>query len=561
MNELKEVRIRLVPGNTLYSGRSISTPEDAVAVMAGELAQLDRECVCVVNLDVKNRPLNFSIVSIGTLNNSLVGIGDVFKAAILTGKTNSIIMLHNHPSGDPTPSRLDEEITEKVAAAGKLMDIDLVDHIIVSSTGLIYSFSTEQPDRFRFNPHIVLDRVCEEATAYSRKEKIQRITAKLKDGVTAYFNSDRYHELLGFMRHFHNYSFNNTLLIAMQKPDATLVAGYTTWKNQGRYVRAGEHGIKILSPVPVKAKDNGLTDAEKETHLYFRPVTVFDVSQTEGRPLPDLGPKELQGDITGYWDLISALTTVSKVPITYQHIDSGAKGFYRREPAEIVVERDMSEMQTVKTLIHEISHSRLHSQEHMQGTEVKDQRTREVEAESIAFTVCQHFGIDTSEYSFDYIGSWSSGKDLKELSASMETIRHTSEELIDEAECELNRIRQADRYEIYQIDHDGPKRDQLFMSSDELQKQGQDITADGYRCVYTGLLLTGITLDAIFEKLNMDPPEGFRGHSLSVSDVIVTHLGGNEKAFFVDSFGFKEVPDFQKNMPVIQPKAISRKAI
>ena len=252
------------------------------------------------------------------------------------------------------------------------------------------------------------------------------------------------------MSKFHNYSFNNTLLIAMQKPDATLVAGYKAWqKNFERHVNKGEKAIRILAPAPYKIKEerdkidpvtqellldkdgNPQKEEVEITIPAFRAVSVFDVAQTDGKPIPELAAKELLSDVEGYQDMIRAVEAISPVPIELEEIAGDSKGYYDREAKRIAVQENMSESQTLKTMIHEVVHSKLHSKEVEQDEQMKkDRNTKEVEAESIAYTVCQHFGIDTSDYSFGYIAGWSSGRDTKELRSSMDTIRRTASELI-----------------------------------------------------------------------------------------------------------------------------------
>lgn len=255
------------------------------------------------------------------------------------------------------------------------------------------------------------------------------------------------------MSKFYNYSFNNTLLIAMQKPDATLVAGYTAWqRNFGRQVQKGEKGIKILAPAPYKAQlemekidpntNKPMLDADgkpvTETVEVMRPafkvVSVFDVSQTEGKELPDIVVDELKGTVENYSAFFDALKQISPVPIAFEDIAGGAKGYYHLEDRRIAIQEGMSEVQTVKTAIHEIAHAKLHAlnpDEKLPPEEQKDRHTKEVEAESVAYTVCQRYGIETSDYSFGYIAGWSSDKETKELKGSLETIRSTAAEMIE----------------------------------------------------------------------------------------------------------------------------------
>lgn len=294
----------------------------------------------------------------------------------------------------------------------------------------------------------------------TEKQRVQELTDKLEQGLQDLFNSDSYRNYLATMSKFHNYSFNNTLLIAMQKPDATLVAGYKAWqKNFERHVNKGEKAIRILAPAPYKIKEerdkidpvtqellldkdgNPQKEEVEITIPAFRAVSVFDLSQTDGKPIPELTAKELLSDVEGYQDMIRAVEAISPVPIELEEIAGDSKGYYDREAKRIAVQENMSESQTLKTMIHEVAHSKLHSKEVEQDEQMrKDRNTKEVEAESVAYTVCQHFGVDTSDYSFGYIAGWSSGRDTKELRASMDTIRRTASELITGIEEQLQEL-------------------------------------------------------------------------------------------------------------------------
>lgn len=285
----------------------------------------------------------------------------------------------------------------------------------------------------------------------SEKQKVKEITDKLEAGLKELFESEKYKSYLSTMSKFHNYSFNNTLLIAMQKPEATLVAGYQAWqKNFERHVNKGEKAIRILAPAPYKIKEerdkldpvtgemmfdeNGMPQKEETevTIPAFRAVSVFDVSQTNGKPIPELEVNELLSTVEGYEDFVQALMNISPVPIAFEDIPGDSKGYFSTAEKRIAVQENMSESQTLKTMVHEVAHSRLHDKEVNQSMDipVKDRNTKEVEAESVAFTVCQHFGIDTSDYSFGYIAGWSSGRNMKELKSSLDTIRKTASELI-----------------------------------------------------------------------------------------------------------------------------------
>ena len=319
----------------------------------------------------------------------------------------------------------------------------------------------------------------------TEKQRVQELTDKLEQGLQDLFNSDSYRNYLSTMSKFHNYSFNNTLLIAMQKPDATLVAGYKAWqKNFERHVNKGEKAIRILAPAPYKIKEerdkidpvtqellldkdgNPQKEEVEITIPAFRAVSVFDLSQTDGKPIPELTAKELLSDVEGYQDMIRAVEAISPVPIELEEIAGDSKGYYDREAKRIAVQENMSESQTLKTMIHEVAHSKLHSKEVEQDEQMrKDRNTKEVEAESVAYTVCQHFGIDTSDYSFGYIAGWSSGRDTKELRSSMDTIRKTASELITGIEEQLQEL-QRDR----EVSQEQTKESILLIQNTELSE-------------------------------------------------------------------------------------------
>ena len=308
-------------------------------------------------------------------------------------------------------------------------------------------------------------------TAEKPAEKLKEITDRLEQGITELFDSERYKEYLRVMSKFHNYSFNNTLLIAMQKPDASLIAGFTAWKNQfQRNVKKGEKGIKIIAPSPFKikqetekidpqtqkpviGKDGKPVTEEKEITIpAYKVVSVFDVSQTEGKELPDIAVDALTGDVEQYSDFFAALEKTSPVPIGFEKIEGGAHGYYHLEDKRIALDEGMSELQTLKTAIHEIAHAKLHdidlnAPKDEQQPRV-DRRTREVEAESVAYTVCQHYGLDTSDYSFGYVAGWSSGRELAELKSSLETIRSAAADIINSIDghiAELQKQREAEK--------------------------------------------------------------------------------------------------------------------
>ena len=281
-----------------------------------------------------------------------------------------------------------------------------------------------------------------------RKAEMDEISKKLENGVKDVFNGQNFKDYLKFCAKLPRYSVNNQLLIMMQKPDATMCQSYTGWKDMNRSVKRGEKGIRILAPAPYKMdkeqdkKDSfgkPVLDKDGEpvketvevTVNAFKPVSTFDISQTEGEPIPTVGIEELVGDVDGYANLLESIKEVVPVPISFENIESGAKGFFHLEENRIVIQEGMSEAQTVKTLIHEAAHQALHSKEAMEhSADKKTQNQKETEAESIAYVVCEHFGIDTSEYSFPYVATWSADKDVPELKASLDTIRSCASKMI-----------------------------------------------------------------------------------------------------------------------------------
>ena len=477
------------------------------------------------------------------------------------------------------------------------------------------------------------------------------IMQNLETGVAELFTSERYQEYLKTMSKFHNYSFNNTLLIAMQRPDATLVTGYRNWQSMGRQVKKGEKGITIIAPAPKKKKkEQAVLDHDQKpvigpdgkpkteevevTLPCFKAITVFDIEQTTGEPIQTLAPEILTAAVEDFDLFLQAIREISPVPIRFDAIEGSANGYYHNLDKEIVIKKEMSQSQTLKTAIHETAHARLHDKEIMesQGIE-KDRLTKEVEAESVAYCVCSAFELDTSEYSFPYIAGWSSGKEMRELKASMDVIRKTAGEMIDEltekiemmleqkqekllaaveaagyrfAKEESNsqhlqfipdgthrmqghlfakswneverwvdaiiekgdpiqkerveRVIYPERFEqsfeemmftrkecrlsIYHLDENGSGKDQLFVGMEDLQKKGITVTADQYRCVYSSLYLPNEDMNAIYSIFNDDPPADYKVHSLSVSDVVIMNQNGDMKAYFVDRFGFQELPDF-----------------
>lgn len=299
----------------------------------------------------------------------------------------------------------------------------------------------------------------------SQSQQIKEITDKLEQGIGDLFQSENYKNYLAAMSKFTSYSLNNTLLIAMQKPDATAVAGYTAWQKMNRHVIKGSKAIKIIAPCPYKKKSgadvtdedsemisgkNGKPDTEQTEKVLmgFKVVNVFDISQTEGEPLPEIAHR-LDGTVDGYADFFSALEQFSPVPVVFKNIEGPAHGYYHLGDKNIVIDSGMSETMNCKTGIHELAHALLHDRD--SGTEkdhLPGRETKEVQAESVAFTVCQFYGIDSSDYSFGYIAGWSSGKDLKELKESLDVIRQTAGTIIAGIDSRLDGIRQARKMDV-----------------------------------------------------------------------------------------------------------------
>ena len=383
-------------------------------------------------------------------------------------------------------------------------------------------------------------------------ERMKEITDRLEAGIQALFESEQYKAYLTAMSKFHNYSFNNTLLIAMQKPDASLVAGFGKWRDDfERHVKKGEKGIKILAPSPYKVKkqmekidpstqkpvigaDGKPVTEEREIEIpAFRVVTVFDVSQTEGKEIPDIAVSELTGSVEQYQDFFAALQKASPVPIAFENIEGGAHGYYHLEEKRIAIDEGMSELQTLKTAIHEIAHAKLHAiDKDAPATEQAvrpDHRTREVQAESVAYAVCQHYGLDTSDYSFGYVAGWSSGRELSELKASLETIRKAANELITDIDDHLTQLQQE--REIKQ-ESEQPQEEQ---TTDQTEAPSLDLTAEPVVTVLwseSPHLKEGQTMplheaDALFAKLDAEYPAGM----------------GYDKTKFRIDFTFRGQPD------------------
>ena len=485
--KLDRVAIRMVKEPPLYSSEPLRSPEAAVKVIADMLRQYDREAFCIVNLRNDLSPINMNIVSTGTLNASLAHPREILKSAVLSN-ASATMLFHNHPSGNLTPSQEDVEITDRMSKLFAMAEMPLLDHIIIGNGDQYYSFKensimpigtqmfARDPAEIKFEnvaePVVSEKRGSYHTTPEQRQEKIKQITDKLEQGVHQIFESDNYRAYLSTMAKFHSYSLNNTILIAMQKPGATLVAGYTAWqKDHDRHVKKGEKGIQIIAPSPYKVKQerdaldpktgkpqmdaqgNPLKEIIEVERPAFKVATVFDISQTEGKELPSIGVNELSGGVEGYEALFDALKATCPVPIAFEDIPSGAKGYYHTEDHRIALQEGMSQMQTVKTLIHEMSHERMHSHEKEKPVEERlSRRSMEVEAESVAFVVgtalsAEHpeLKLDFSDYSFGYIAGWSSGKETAELKASLGRIQATASEMISEIEGHLQELQKSEQ--------------------------------------------------------------------------------------------------------------------
>lgn len=690
-DKLEQVAIRMVEQPPLYSNEPMNNPDVAIRVMNEFLSQMDRELFCIVNLQADLTPINMNIVSVGSLNEALINPREIFKSAILSN-AHSMMLIHNHPSGNLTPSTSDIQTTARMQELGELMGISLVDHIITGRNGNYYSFRDkgEFPDsRVRFSTRVedidLTKGMVTEATApyeevTDTKEKgdvrdiptvqtatiplpvqgkdMDSIMQSLESGVEELFTSNRYQEFLKTMAKFHNYSFNNTMLIAMQRPDATLVTSYKNWQSMGRQVMKGEKGITIIAPAPYKKmKEKEVLDENQRpimgtdgkpkteqvevTVRHFKAVTVFDIAQTSGEPIQTLAPELLTAAVQDFDSFMQAIQKISPVPIRFDEIDGNANGYYHNADKEIVIKKGLSESQTLKTAIHETAHAKLHDREIMESLGVeKDRLTKEVEAESVAYCVCSSFDLDTSDYSFPYIAGWSSSREMKEMKASMDVIRKTAGEMIDQLTEELEIILEekqktelhekygilvdaleaagyrydyresepghivlapdgtheiagylqfeswgdiqnwledtitegtdiservdramypfkydytleeemfrgnGDRYAIYHVDEDTPGKQHLFMNMAMVKEDGITIDAANYKCVYSGRLHENEKLDDLYAMFNDNPPADYKAHSMSVSDVIITNRGGDMQAYYVDRFGFAELPDF-----------------
>ena len=345
-----------------------------------------------------------------------------------------------------------ELFTEIDIVRGKTIDVDMLSYVPEIANNKAAQFAIAEmihampkAEIIGVLPEEIQKKVGVIESREKQAEQLKEITDKLEQGVSDVFSSDNYKQFLDTMAKFPRYSVNNNILIMMQKPDAQMCQSFTGWKEMGRFVKKGEKGIKILAPAPytiqreqTKLDDRGnpMLDKDGEPIMEsveikvnaFKVVSTFDVSQTEGKELPTLGVDELTGGVDGYGTFMEALKEVCPVPMTFENIEGGAKGFYSQTEKRIAIQEGMSEAQTVKTAIHEMAHQKLHAIENHGSKQTRG--SKEVEAESVAYTVCQHYGIDTSDYSFSYVAGWSEGKEMPELKASLDTIRRAASEMI-----------------------------------------------------------------------------------------------------------------------------------
>lgn len=355
-----------------------------------------------------------------------------------------------------------EQVAEMDVIVGKHIDLQLLEYIPEIAENKAAQFAIAEMIHAMADATIygeVPEEIQKKVLVIESKEKqtaqLKEITDKLEQGVQDVFQSDSYKELLNVMARMPHYSINNQILIAMQTSgQATMCQSFTGWKQVGRYVKAGEKGIKIFAPAPytiqkemdkLDAQGKPVLDSDgepvKETQEVtvnaFKVVNTFDISQTDGKEIPTIGVDELSGDVDRFAALMAALTEVCPVPIAFENIPGDAKGYYSQTEKRIAIQEGMSEVQTVKTALHEMAHQKLHAKEVVVKSEDKSRRSKEVEAESVAFVVCQHYGIDTSDYSFGYVAGWSAGKDTPELKTSLQTIRDAASQMISAIDDKL----------------------------------------------------------------------------------------------------------------------------
>lgn len=387
-----------------------------------------------------------------------------------------------------------------------------------------------------------------------KRTPMDEIMEKLQQGIQEMFQSDRYKEYLHFVSSLPQYSFNNSVLIASQRPDATLISGYKAWTKYGRHVKRGEKGIKIIAPMPKKTENlvekkdpvtgktlldaNGKPVMENVVIPQYRVVTVFDVSQTEGKELPTLDVQTLKGSVPRFEDLMVAIRRICPVPISIEKMEMEANGYYHHLEKRIVVKDGMSEAQTMKTALHETAHALLHDRDLLKQQNItKTSNEREVEAESVAYMVCDHFGLDTSSYTFGYVTSWMSSQSMEELRSSVDLIKNTASRMIQGMETELLEImkdRPGLQYEVYSLKQTGIAALYAERPLDKLAENGLTVHPEYYEKRSSGTMTEG----------NVNVMESIRSQQeLNTGDVILL-AGAVTTANYVDPDGLKELPDF-----------------
>ena len=387
-----------------------------------------------------------------------------------------------------------------------------------------------------------------------KRTPMDEIMEKLQQGIQEMFQSDRYKEYLHFVSSLPQYSFNNSVLIASQRPDATLISGYKAWTKYGRHVKRGEKGIKIIAPMPKKTENlvekkdpvtgktlldaNGKPVMENVVIPQYRVVTVFDVSQTEGKELPTLDVQTLKGSIPHFEDLMVAIRRICPVPISIEKMEMEANGYYHHLEKHIVVKDGMSEAQTMKTALHETAHALLHDRDLLKQQNItKTSNEREVEAESVAYMVCDHFGLDTSSYTFGYVTSWMSSQSMEELRSSVDLIKNTASRMIQGMETELLELmkdRPGLQYEVYSLKQTGIAALYAERPLDKLAENGLTVHPEYYEVRASGTMPEG----------NGNGMETIRQQQeLNTGDVILL-AGAVTTAYYVDPDGLRELPDF-----------------
>lgn len=424
-----------------------------------------QESFCAVFCDGQLKPLGVEEINRGTVHSAQVDVAAVYRKALAYGASR-IILGHNHPSGDCTPSPEDISITKQLYEAGKLFDITIEDHIIISSdrSTPAYSFHANHIDLSSGLSKTVVSET-KESYAQKRKEEITELSSKLEAELQSFTNSEKWKECFSFLAKFWRYSWRNAVLIKAQNPKATLVAGYEDWKKKfHRQVQKGEKGIRIFAYSPYKRtiqekkrdknghyvtdeKGNALTEEKTITVPSFRAVSVFDVSQTSGEPLPDLYQTiccGLDGSLDHFEPIFETLKSISPFPIKIHPCPENVHGACVFSAHEIWIAPDQSNVQVIKTALHEITHALLHNPEDPKYQPI-ERAVKEAQAESVAYIVCQRYGIDTSDYSLGYITLWNKSSNTQEFEKGLDIIQATAANLIEKLDETLAPLLSQDR--------------------------------------------------------------------------------------------------------------------